>query len=450
MLLIVISLITACSGSDDTPDTQEDEKTILQFYNASSNSPSISLRDIDKQGLGHAGYGDATQIVNLVSGEHELQLFRTELDGSEVVVEDITVQLANNKKTLLVLTGDIDSASVHEYEFEFKELNQHFRLFATSNVSNEASFDLYMAEEGVDFVNANFMGTVDFGALEELNYWAGDEDSSDFDIGSFILFMTEPGSQQVLFESSEINLRSATEYIVSIRESNGIIDNQLNLDIISNSTSVGKYSHVNSPAQYRVYNSLDGQNEMEISFMGDSSGNVSNEFTLLANSISEFTEIEFGDYRISALSKQNPELKFNSRLVTLNKGVSKAIVIYQDEDNALTTLEFIEDGVAQAFTKQLNVVNLQNTLQNISLYFVKSNETIDSAKYKITSLEFGKARELSVPSDFYELIAIHTDDNGSKTLLDRTPLLGINEDKLYIVTIESDLDAPSGYKLTLL
>ncbi|WP_158971319.1 hypothetical protein [Paraglaciecola sp. L3A3] len=133
---------------------------------------------------------------------------------------------------------------------------------------------------------------------------------------------------------------------------------------------------------------------MDISFMGDSSGTISNEFSVAATTNSEFIEIEFGDYRISAESTQDQELSFNSRLVTLNQGKSKVIIIYQDAEEKLTALEFVETNVPQAFNKRINVVNLQNLMENVSLHFVKSNETLDTANFKITSLEFAKTRKL--------------------------------------------------------
>ncbi|WP_158971323.1 hypothetical protein [Paraglaciecola sp. L3A3] len=79
--------------------------------------------------------------MSLTPGEFDLQLYRKDSDGNDVTVKDMSTELTENNKTLLVLSGDLSDPILNEYEFEVKQLEQHFRLFATSVVADEGSFD---------------------------------------------------------------------------------------------------------------------------------------------------------------------------------------------------------------------------------------------------------------------------------------------------------------------
>ncbi|WP_158971321.1 hypothetical protein [Paraglaciecola sp. L3A3] len=71
----------------------------------------------------------------------------------------------------------------------------------------------------------------------------------DFNIAQYRIYITEPGSDQVIFENPEINLQLATEFVVTVRELNGIFSNILNLDIVTNSAGVATYSHIYANCQ---------------------------------------------------------------------------------------------------------------------------------------------------------------------------------------------------------
>tara|TARA_B110000091_G_C13557263_1_gene366994 strand:- start:242 stop:418 length:177 start_codon:yes stop_codon:yes gene_type:complete len=57
--------------------------------------------------------------------------------------------------------------------------------------------------------------------------------------------------------------------------------------------------------------------------------------TLVANTLSDFSEVEFGDYRLTAVLGDNG---FNNRLVTSNQGESKAVILYRDEEEKLNSI----------------------------------------------------------------------------------------------------------------
>ena len=57
--------------------------------------------------------------------------------------------------------------------------------------------------------------------------------------------------------------------------------------------------------------------------------------TLVANTLSDFSEVEFGDYRLTAVLGDNG---FNNRLVISNQCESKAVILYRDEEEKLNSI----------------------------------------------------------------------------------------------------------------
>ncbi len=446
LLTAVLALgLSACGGSDD--DNADFPDSYLQFYNGSPNSAVTSLREVDEGVIGSASYGDSTALFTRDAGDVDLEFFRTDSDDQEVIVDERTINLRDGQKSLIVLSGDFSTPSFNEYTYQREELENHFRLFALGLVEGQ-SFDLYMSDSGAPFTAANQLGTVSFDGFEELVYWDGDSDSDDFDEGEYTVYLTTPGSQDVIFESPTINFAFATEYVLAVRSTSGAIQNEVEVDLIINSSQVSNFADVDADSQFRLYNSLDAE-ELTVEFDGNNDNSAPDQI-VAANTITPFTEIEFGDYRLSAVGNTDSSLNFNNRLVTLNQGESKAIVVYQDADGSLTSLSFEESNLPQVFDKQVQAVNLVPDFIDVDLYFVRKDETIESAEFLISSIDFGENKTLSLPSDFYELVAVFDDNEDTQVLLDRTELLGINEEENYIVTIEKTDDSPTGFKVSLL
>lgn len=82
-----------------------------------------------------------------------------------------------------------------------------------------------------------------------------------------------------------------------------------------------------------MYNSLDDAESVSWS-LGGYEG-TSDDITLGANTLSDFSEVEIGDYRLTAVLGDDG---FNNRLVTLNQGESKAVILYRDEEEKLNSI----------------------------------------------------------------------------------------------------------------
>ena len=446
--LVCISIVAALSGcgSSGGSDTQYTE-SYLQFYNGSSSSAVTYMRDDEGTELGSVAFADATSLYSLESGSLDLEFYRIDADDKEVIIANTTVELSDGDKTLVVLSGDYEAAEFNQYQFEREEMDEHFRLFAVNLSLASSSYDLYMGKAGEPFEAANFLGNMNYTSFEEMVYWDGDSDSDDFDQGDYTLYLTNAGEEEVIFESATIGFDYATEYTLAIRDTGGVIEGELEIDIIINSSTVTHYADDDASSQFRVYNSL---NDEGVAVLLEGNDDISFNTELAVNGLSEFERIEYGDYRLSSNQLESTDKSFNNRLVTLNQGESKAIIIYEEEDGSLTSMSFDESSLPQIYDKQLQGVNLVPDFIDLDLYLVRKGETIETAEYKITSIDFGENKTLTVPSDYYELIAVYDNSDDTQVLLDRTELLGLTEEENYIITIEPDSETSTGYKISLL
>ena len=264
-----------------------------------------------------------------------------------------------------------------------------------------------MSAAGEPFSAANSLGAVNYQQFDELTYWDPDTDSDNFDEGEYILYLTEPGANEPFFERATISFAFDTEYVLALRTTTAAIQDNVVVDLIINSSALANYADEDATAQYRVYYSLDNAESISLSLAGNDG--TTEDMTLSANTLSDFSEVEFGDYRLTAILG---DVGFNNRLVTLNQGESKAVILYRGEEETLNSISFEESNLPQVFDHQIQIVNLT--------------------------------------PDFHELIAVFDDNNDTQVLLDRTELLGINEEVNYIITVEKTDDSDTGFKISIL
>lgn len=445
MALLFVGGLTACGGSGG--GNSDYVYAYLQFYNGSPNGATVYVRELDGDDLGSATFGDSSSVISLETGDIELEFYRLDSDDQEVVIDEMTVKLKKSNKTLIVMDGDFASPTFTEYQYERESLDEHFRLMATSVLLDATrSFDLYMSDAGDPFEAANYLGTIVNGELTEYEYWDGDSDSDDFNEDEYTVYLTEPGETEVIFESPTIDFTYNTEYVLVMRDVSGAIQNGLSMDIVLNSSTVTEITDVDAMSQYRIYNSLDYDSPITVLFTGDDEAEAI-EITLEPGEVSDFTEINYGDYRIAATIGDSSLTSFNNKLITLNQSESKAIIIYEDE-GGLASLSFVESSLSQAYDKTINFINLVPDYDDVDFYLVRHDETIDTAEYSVQNVEYTETDADLVPADYYEVIAVHEDNNEEQYLLYRLPLYAFEEDTNYFITVEP-ADNSSGYEIVV-
>jgi len=443
-------LFVSCNSSDDKDDDNaKNEEAIFQFYNAAANSPLIKARAKEnKTSYGAANYGDASSVVKANSEEETLEFYSTGDEGNDTIIEQKNFKFEKNEKTFVIIKGDVNNLEYVEKNIVRKELDKHFRLFAMSLVGND-SYDIYMSENDKPFTDSNMLANLNNEQLQELVFWAGDNESEYFDAGKYTVFLTDPGKTDVLFQSREINFKFFTENVLIIRPSKGIIANQIEVAVVGNSSALIESTDINAKAQYRLYNSLNDNDALQVS-LSNSGNNIDENIAVGNNNLSQFRQIPFGDYSLSASHSQNIEFELSNQLVSMNQGQSKMILFYQNNDDSLASLIFDENLQLQNGTKKVQLVNLIADSDKIDLYFVASDETVETTKYKLEGLDFAKTKSVAIADGNYKVVALKKNENGTRSLLHSTELVDFDENELYIVTVEVDQSAPNGYKVSVI
>jgi len=449
LTLTLVLALSGCGGSDS--DDTDFSESYLQFYNASSNSPTTQIV-VDDDLLGSSSYGDVTSIFTLSSGDIDIDLNWEDSDGQEVTTTSFSSNLRDGFKTLVFMSGDFESPDIAEFQFERTSNEDEFFLYATSTVTNGASYDLYMAEHGTPFSSANFITTLNYLDFADTTHWNPDEDASEgaWPQDDYVIYLTAPGEQEVLFESQEIEFSFDSDYVLAIRNTTGANENNLVIDIILNSTSIEANQNVTATSQFRVYSALANDAELEVSLATNDSEQLQQ--TIAVGEITEFSTVTFGDYQVSALSSDNTDYGFDNRLLTLNQGASKTLIIFEDEDQQLTSIEVEDSTLPQSFEHEVSIANILPEFEEVDMYFVRQDETIESADFQVSNIDYGDLRSITLPNDFYSIVVVYEDSLGGEQLLYRSELLDFTVEDILMVTVEADNNSADGnnYRARLL
>jgi hypothetical protein len=81
-------------------------------------------------------------LITSESGQVELEFLRIDADDQEATLEKVIIDLSDSEKVLMILSGDYENPSFTEHRYIRDDLEDHFRLFATSVISGSGSDDL--------------------------------------------------------------------------------------------------------------------------------------------------------------------------------------------------------------------------------------------------------------------------------------------------------------------
>lgn len=435
-------LLSGCGGSSDSSsDTYP--SAYLQFYNVSPNSPEVELV-VDDDTISTSAYGDVTALYSLDAESYEVELVWFDSDGQEQPISEMELQLDSSYKTLLLLGGDFDAPDITEFSFLRSELEEELYLYAMMGAADLGNYDLYMAEAGVPFVDAHFIGNLNYLQPQQMAFWAPEEDQHAWPTDDYKIFLSDPDTGEMLFESQEIAFSYESDYLLSVRKSSGANNNNLVVDIILNSTNITAEQDVDASAQYRVYSALQESVELTVG-VSDSEQQFSTRVG--GRELSEYTSVQFGDYQVSAES-QGEQYSFDGRLMTLNQGDSRTLLMFEDPDVGLTSLTVEDSNLPQSFEHQMAVANLLPEFDNLDVYFVRDDETKDSADHFMTGLDYAESKTITVPNDYYSIVVVYEDNLGIESLLYRSELINFNEDAVFLVTVEPEVST-GGYRVNV-
>lgn len=432
LALPLFSLIAmaACGGGSGDKAEEGFNQGYVQFYNGAANSANSSLT-VNDIAAGTATFGDASNMLSIEPGSYKYQIKNA---TSSSLIKEADIQLNKGEKTLVLMAGDAATPNIltltHKREEKFDD---EFRVYVANVSSNYDKVDVYTAAETDDFSKATLLESV---ATKEIT-----TTGKMLKRGKYKLFITTAGSKTPFFEAAAYNFQYTTSYVMVVRDKLGPMQQQVSLDIVGNSTTVEALEHRLAKGQVRVYNSLDNQ-------QGQIAINNLPVTDLVQDTLTDYIQLDKNDYSLSVLNEKN-ELLLNNVLLTINAGQSKSVLLFRDAEQKVGAVSFTEKNLPQVHEHEINVANLVPDFKNLHFYFVRQNETIESAKFHVKALEFKKYASLVLPKDLYSISLVNVADNGTISLLDKTEMLQLEAGKNYILAAEPSAAAPSGFKITL-
>ena len=457
-LALASLLLFGCeSSSSDT-----DENGYLKFYNASLNAPEVRImltQDDESSSYGAVEYGESTSLHAITSGSYEMELEWQEGtdDYNSIYEQDITI--TDDDVDLVVLAGDFDNPQILTFEFidEDTELydetdEDDFSLRVINVHKDSGGVDFYMSAEDETFNEAELITTAYFGEISSNNYKEVEE---------YKIYITETGSSEVVFETDEINFSNNQNYVVSVRQETGPSQSPYAIDILVGDSTLS-YSDKNSGAELRVYNGL-VQHELLPEFVESIDVEVfgieQQAFIadLTRGSMSQTYSLPSSDYSLDIYPTGVDSAFAENHFVSLDSNDDKSAFIYlnevteenddgDDETSVyVNTLIVPNSDRVSLYDHQVTVINLvqDDNFSSIKTYFVRSNETVESADYNITTTRANPAT-ITLPNNTYDVsLIVNVDD--SDLIIDFQTVTFEAEDGDFFMLIEKDETTNSGY-----
>ncbi|WP_286264008.1 hypothetical protein [Thalassotalea atypica] len=482
LALISFTLLLAGCGSSSDGDSGNG---YLQFYNGSKNAPAVFLTidenlnedDEDEIEITYSAveYGVATSAKEVADQHYYYELAWQNEDSNDR--EDLALisegQLSVKKDVIqfIVLSEDIASPQVQIYEIDvidddIDEDEDLFNLRLLNLASDDAGVDVYMSKSNETFNEATLIGQFTNGQLS---------DNQKLDQDEYVVYITQAGSNEVLFQSGEIDYDYPSQYVLVVRESAAASTSPYAVDWVSTSSTV-EYLDANSAANVRVYNAINRhdllphyQSEFDVHLNGvDDQAEIT---SLAMGALSETLVQPNGDYSVDLVASGTEERILKNHLLTLPEDANKTVFFYLKEDDVDHDndgdVDEDGDGIVDEIEISVNSLVVDNSQREsiydhniaminlvdsddfslVKFYFVRSDETIDSALY-YKSVGYAQSLSLNLLNNTYQVFAI-AQQNSSDIILSSFELTLNEESKELFLVIEGDELSATGYKITL-
>lgn len=461
-ILITASLTLATLTLHGCGSSSDDKGVgYIQFYNLSENSPSLylTLENSDEEETSHSGvdYTKSTARFDYEKATYNMQISWRDEDEDLNSIYEQSLDVTADTVAFIVANNDVLSPEILTYNIPTEDPETDEEIFNTRflNMSNlPTGIDIYLSKDDETFNEANLIGSYTYTELSP---------SINFDLDSYIFYVTSAGENEVLYQSEAISFAYTTQYFFVIRANIGAGSSPFTMDIITTSSGSQAYIDSESESQFRVYNAI---NEHEL--LSDYTGNIdlhlngvddSPEVTNLAHSeFSASYQMPFGDYSIDLLSPLNKKSLLKNHLLSLSPNSNKSIFFYlvekeEDEDDDgedeisvhLSSLVVNNSTTTSILDHNINIVNFVDDFSSVEFYFVRHNETIGTAANTLLS-PYASSQALYLMNNTYSVYAIAKEDSGELILASTTLTLDEESGNLFLIMEENTASA-TGYTM---
>ena len=445
VLMAALSVGLVGCGSDSESDSTA--VSYIQYYNASANSTSTSLV-LDDYSYTAINFADAMPRYEYPTGTAEVSIVGKDADADALTVFTDNIALNNDTNHLFVLSGDYHSPDFLDITYsrtEMDEINndddseESKMQVLIANVANDnVAFDAYISTAAQTFAEATLLGSLAYKqtVTEQM-----------FDTGSYIVYLTQPGSDTVVYTTGTMALTTETVYKLMIRNSYGPSELGVTIDSVDSTTTSTNYSGLETVAQYQVYNGLTSRNIDAVVASKQESQYL---YDIAPATISAFQQIAFNDYGISLFDSVTKETLFDNLLVTFNQDETKTVLIYDDADGKTQGMVIEQDLRPRAFEYKVDMTNLSSDYDDLQVYFVRNTETIETAEYYLKDLDFVEQLSTTLPTGDYEINIVHKADNGTLTLIYQSEAISLTGEGNFSFVLTKDATSRLGHRLVQL
>lgn len=458
--VMVIGLSACGSSSDDSGIGY------VQFYNASSNAPAIYLtmdkdNDDDYNSKTHSAvsYSKAGSNYEYDSDTYDIDLSWDDGDSELEVLYEASLQVTSDDNQLVVLAGNISSPEVLTFNIEDIDDDNDddedlFNLRMINMNSFSGGVDVYLSKSNETFNEAVLLSNITYGEIST---------NQKYDQDDYVIYLTAAGSLDVLYQSEKIAYIYPSQYLMIIRENTGPSDSPFTVDYITKSSGATEYPDADASAEFRLYNGLLEhellpQYRSVVDVHVNGIGDTPEVGQLYAGGFSESIQRDFGDYSLDLTIPITNEVIIKNHLLTLNAGDDKTVFFYVREEDVsddddeeeieitLNSLVVDNSNRESLYDHQITIINLIDEFSKVDVYFVESNETIDSTDND-EHVPYITPQSITLLNNTYSVYVIG-EENSSELILVRSELiLGEGTHDMFLI-VEEDINSSTGYKMT--
>ncbi len=482
LMVLLATGLMAC-GSDSGGS---DKQGYIKFFNAAKNAPAIHLtvdEDLDTSDddeveitFGGVEFGEALNRNSLSTDHYFYELAWQDGDSTErselELIYQGELEVEEDVMHFIVLNEDVNAPNVDIYDIPLiddsdDDTYERFNIRVLNLHSPEMTTDIYLSKSDETFSEAVLVGSYGYQQLS---------DNQKFDQGSYVFYLTEAGSSEVVFQSKTIDYFYASQYLMVIRENIGAGASPFILDKLSSSSQT-TYIDFNAEAQFNVYNAI-----AEHQLLPDYQGNISLTFTALEQSLaiddlaygqlSDWSLVDNGDYSVDVDVSGSQTSLLHNHLLSLTENSNKTVMFYADVENVdddndgdvdengdgivdqqevvIHSLVLENSDSESIYSHKITMVNLVDSedFSLVNVYFVRADETISTALYQ-RSLGFTSDETITLNNNTYQ-VYVTAKDNSSNIVLTSFELPLDESSRDQFMVIENASDTASGFKASLI
>ncbi|MCC4833007.1 hypothetical protein LMH66_10220 [Shewanella sp. 10N.7] len=448
----VCSLMMVCLGSvslmgcdsiDGDSDDDSDSVAYVQYYNASANSTATSLV-LDDYEYSDIEFGDSMPRYGYDTGSVAMEIYGQDENEDTVTIYSEDMSFSNEDNHLFVLYGDYQSPELLDISYERSDMDDmnddddedysKMQVLVANVTSEDMAYDAYISLDSDEYQDATMLGSIGYrGYTTELM----------LDTDEYIIYLTDQGTDNVVYTTESMSLTTETVYKFVLRNSFGSGDLKVTLDSVDSTSTPVTYTNIDSTADFRVFNGLEDVT-LNVDVVSKLESHYLHDITPFT--VSDFQQTGFNDYGVTVTNTDTSEVILDNVLVTFNQDDIRTLLLYQ-EDDSIKGMVIEHDMRPRAYEYNVDVANLSEDYDDLTVYFVNSTETIESAEYTIEDIDFTEQESLVMPQDDYEINVVYESDNGTQTLLYQSDLITFDGDTNYSFVLTKDSESQFGYTL---